>query len=140
MSCSQIQKATSCASLDLGTVSSQGPGVLERSTAMERDRAGQFWGKALGWPLVWDQEEETAIRSPDGTGPLITWSGPPLITKTGKNRMHLDIAPTSLVGQRAEVDRLVALGASRVDIGQGEVSWVVMTDPDDNEFCVLTAR
>ena len=103
-------------------------------------RAGQFWGKALGWPLVWDQEEETAIRSPDGTGPLITWSGPPLITKTGKNRMHLDIAPTSLVGQRAEVDRLVALGASRVDIGQGEVSWVVMTDPDDNEFCVLTAR
>ncbi|MDA2978694.1 MAG: VOC family protein [Actinomycetota bacterium] len=103
-------------------------------------RVGQFWSKALGWPLVWDQDEETAIRAPDGTGPLITWSGPPLIPKRGKNRMHLDIASTSLIDQQAEVDRLVALGASRIDIGQGEVSWVVMADPHDNEFCVLTPR
>lgn len=101
---------------------------------------GYFWSEALGWPLVWDQDEETAIRAPDGTGPLITWSGPPLITKIGKNRFHFDIAPSGDVDQRDEVDRLVAIGATRIDIGQGDVSWVVMADPDDNEFCVLNPR
>ncbi len=100
---------------------------------------GYFWSEALGWPLVWDQDEETAIRAPDGTGPFITW-GPPLAPKTGKNRLHLDIAPPEQVDQQSEVDRLVALGATRIDIGQGEVDWVVMADPDDNEFCVLTPR
>ena len=102
--------------------------------------SGYFWSAALGWPLVWDQDEETAIRAPDGTGPLITWSGPPLMPKIGKNRLHLDIAPPEHGDQRAEVDRLVSLGAARVDIGQGDVSWVVMADPDGNEFCVLTPR
>ena len=103
-------------------------------------RVGFFWSEALGWPLVWDQDEETAIRAPDLTGPLITWSGPPLIPKLGKNRLHLDIAPLDHGDQRAEVDRLVALGATRIDIGQGDVSWVVLADPDDNEFCVLSPR
>jgi predicted enzyme related to lactoylglutathione lyase len=103
-------------------------------------RVGYFWSEALGWPLVWDQDEETAIRAPDGTGPLITWSGPPLTPKIGKNRLHLDIAPPDHVDQRAEVDLLIALGATRVDIGQGDVGWVVMADPDDNEFCVLSPR
>jgi hypothetical protein len=99
---------------------------------------GYFWSEALGWPLVWDQNQETAIRAPDGTGPLITWGGPPIAPKIGKNRLHLDIAPPSRGDQRAEVDRLVTLGASRIDIGQGDVSWVVMADPDGNEFCVLS--
>lgn len=98
---------------------------------------GQFWSAALGWPLVWDQDEETAIRDPDGTGPLITWSGPPLRPKHGKNRSHLDLRPPASVGRDAEVDRLLALGAARVDIGQGDVPWVVLADPDGNEFCVL---
>ena len=101
---------------------------------------GYFWSEALGWPLVWDQGEETAIRAPDGTGPLITWGGPPLAPKLGKNRLHLDIAPPSHIDQQAAVERLLALGATRIDIGQGDVSWVVMADPDDNEFCVLTPR
>ena len=101
---------------------------------------GYFWSAALGWPLVWDQDEETAIRSPDGTGPVITWSGPPLMPKFGKNRLHLDIAPPDHGDQGAEVDRLVSLGATRIDIGQGDVSWVVMADPDGNEFCVLTPQ
>ncbi len=101
---------------------------------------GYFWSAALGWPLVWDQDEETAIRAPDGTGPLITWGGPPLAPKIGKNRLHLDIAPPDHVEQQAEVDRLVALGATRIDIGQGDVGWVVMADPDGNEFCVLSPR
>ncbi len=101
-------------------------------------RVGYFWSEVLGWPLVWDQNEETAIRRPDLTGPLITWSGPPLMPKLGKNRLHLDVAPIDHGGQETEVDRLVALGAARIDIGQGEVSWVVMADADDNEFCVLS--
>ncbi|MBB5785048.1 VOC family protein [Nonomuraea jabiensis] len=100
---------------------------------------GYFWSKALGWPLVWDQDQETAIRSPHG-GPKITWGGPPLEPKTGKYRLHFDLAPPADGDQQAEVERLIALGATRVDIGQGEVDWVVMADPDGHEFCVLTPR
>jgi predicted enzyme related to lactoylglutathione lyase len=100
---------------------------------------GYFWSQALGWPLVWDQHEETAIRSPHG-GPKITWGGPPLKPKTGKYRLHFDLAPPVGGDQHAEVDRLIALGATRIDIGQGVVSWVVMADPDGHEFCVLTPR
>jgi predicted enzyme related to lactoylglutathione lyase len=102
-------------------------------------QVGYFWSEALGWPLVWDQEQETAIRSPHG-GPKITWGGPPLLPKTGKSRLHFDVAPTVDGDQQAEVDRLVSLGATRSDIGQGEVDWVVMADPDGYEFCVLTPR
>jgi predicted enzyme related to lactoylglutathione lyase len=101
---------------------------------------GYFWSAALGWPSVWDQDEETAIRAPDGTGSIITWGGPPVAPKMGKNRLHLDIAPPAHGDQLAEVDRLVSLGARQVDIGQGEVDWVVMADPDGNEFCVLRPR
>lgn len=98
---------------------------------------GLFWSAALDWPLVWDSGEETAIQSPDGTGPKITWSGPPLLDKAGhKNRLHLDIAPVGAT-QADELTRLVGLGARRVDIGQGDVGWIVMADPDDNEFCLL---
>jgi predicted enzyme related to lactoylglutathione lyase len=102
-------------------------------------QVGYFWSEVLGWPLVWDQDQETAIRSPHG-GPKITWGGPPLRPKTGKNRLHFDIAPPVDGDQEAEVERLLSLGATRVDIGQGHVSWVVLADPDGNEFCVLTPR
>jgi predicted enzyme related to lactoylglutathione lyase len=101
--------------------------------------AGYFWSEALGWPLVWDQDQETAIRSPYG-GPKITWGGPPLTPKAGKYRLHFDLAPPVHGDQQAEADRLVSLGATRIDIGQGEVSWVVMADPDGHEFCVLPPR
>jgi hypothetical protein len=102
--------------------------------------AGYFWAEALGWPLVYDQDGETAIRASDGRGPFITFGPPSNAAKTSKNRLHLDIAPPRDGDQGAEVERLIALGASRVDIGQGDVSWVVMADPDGNEFCVLTPR
>jgi hypothetical protein len=72
-------------------------------------KVGCFWSDALGWPLVWDQDQETAIRSPHG-GPKITWGGPPLMPKTGKNRLHLDLAPPVHGDQQAEVERLVSLG------------------------------
>jgi predicted enzyme related to lactoylglutathione lyase len=117
-----------------------GCGRLGSITCEGTREVGYFWSAALGWPLVWDQDEETAIRAPDGTGPLITWGGGPLTPKIGKNRLHLDIAPYEDVDQRAEVDRLISLGATRIDIGQGDVDWVVMADPDGNEFCVLSPR
>ena len=98
---------------------------------------GYFWSEALGWPLVWDQDQETAIQSPGG-GTKIAWGGPPLMPRTGRNRLHFDIAPHG--DQQAEVERLVSLGGTRIDVGQGEVSSVVMADPDGHEFCVLTPR
>ena len=75
---------------------------------------GYFWSEALGWPLVWDQDEETAIRAPYG-GPKVTWGGPPFAPKHGKNRLHFDLAPPADGDQQAEVDRLVSLGATRID-------------------------
>jgi predicted enzyme related to lactoylglutathione lyase len=102
-------------------------------------QVGYFWSQALRWPLVWDQDQETAIRSPHG-GPKITWGGPPFTPKTSKSRLHFDLTPPADGDQHAEVDRLVSLGATRVDIGQGDVDWVVMADPDGHEFCVLTPR
>ncbi|KQY59256.1 bleomycin resistance protein [Aeromicrobium sp. Root495] len=100
---------------------------------------GYFWSAVLGWPLVWDQDEETAIQSSAG-GTKITWGGPPVEPKLAKNRFHLDVAPPAGADQQAEVARLESLGARRIDIGQGDVSWVVMADPDGNELCVLTPR
>ncbi len=99
-------------------------------------QVGYFWSKALGWPLVWDQDEETAIRSPDG-GPKITWGGPPVNPKVGENRLHFDLMPAGGSNVQAEVERLVELGATRRDIGRADVDRVVLTDPDGNEFCIL---
>jgi predicted enzyme related to lactoylglutathione lyase len=100
---------------------------------------GYFWSKALGWPLVWDQDQETAIRSPRG-GPKISWGGPPLMPKTSKDRLHFDLALEVQSDRQAEIDRLLSLGANRIDTGQSEVNRVVMADPDGNEFCVLTPQ
>jgi predicted enzyme related to lactoylglutathione lyase len=102
-------------------------------------RVGYFWGAALGWPLVWDQDGETAIRSPDGVGPFITW-GPPVPENRSRNRLHLHVAPIERGDLQTEVDRLISLGAREVDLGQGDIGWVVMADPDGNEFCVLPPR
>jgi hypothetical protein len=99
---------------------------------------GNFWSAALAWPLVWDQDEETAIRSPHG-GPKITWGGPPLMPKVGSNRLHLDLVPPDDGDQQAEVDRLLSLGATRVGSGRCDAG-TVLADPDGNEFCVLPRR
>src|SRR4051812_21029194 len=67
---------------------------------------GYFWSEALGWPLVWDQDQENAIRSPHG-GPMVTWGGPPLNPRTGRNRLHLDLALPAGGDREAEIERLV---------------------------------
>jgi len=105
---------------------------------------GYFWSAALGWPLVWDQDQETAIQSPRG-GPKITWGGPPLMPRIGIDRVRFDLAPAADDDQQAEVDRLLSLGATRIgttrnDTGRGEPGCVDLADPDGTEFCVLTPR
>ncbi len=97
---------------------------------------GYFWSQALGWPLVWDQDEETAIRSPRG-GPKVTWGGSPIRPKAGPNRLHLELAPSRGSHQQDEVARLVSLGATRLGIEHTATCSVVLADPDGNEFCVL---
>jgi predicted enzyme related to lactoylglutathione lyase len=99
---------------------------------------GYFWSAALGWPLVWDQDQETAIRSPRG-GPKISWGGPPLTPKTRMNRLRFDLAPLVHRDQQVEVDRLVSLGATRIEIGHGQIGSVAMADPDGHEFCLVTS-
>lgn len=99
---------------------------------------GCFWSEALGWPLVWDQGEETAIRAPDGTGPFITWGGGPDLPKVGRNRLYLEVAPHDGGDHRAEVDRLASLGAVRLGSGEDSVDAVLMSDPDGNELRVST--
>ena len=115
-----------------------GTGLIGALSCDGSRQVGYFWSAALGWPLVWDQDEETAIQSPQG-GSKVSWGGPPVRAKVAKNRMHLDIAPPSGGDQQAEVERLVSLGGTRIDIGQGDLDRVVMADPDGNEFCVLPA-
>ena len=100
---------------------------------------GYFWGEAIGWPVVYDQDGDVAIRAPDGRGPFITF-GPPGVARSGKNRLHLGLAPHADDDQATEVDRLIALGARRIDIGQGDVPWVMLADPNGNEFCVLSPQ
>jgi predicted enzyme related to lactoylglutathione lyase len=94
---------------------------------------GRWWAAALRWVVVNDDPDEFEIRPvPDQMpGLLFAQAQEP---KTFKNRLHLDFRPDD---RDAEVDRLLDLGATRLDIGQGEQSWVVLSDPEGNEFCVL---
>ncbi|MEV0460328.1 VOC family protein [Catellatospora methionotrophica] len=111
-----------------------GCGVLGALACDGTQAVGYFWSAALGWPLVWDQDEETAVQSPHG-GTKFTWGGPPVREKTGRNRLHFDL--TAPAGDReAEVERLLSLGATRRDGGQCEPGWTALADPDGNEFCL----
>ncbi|MDX6263892.1 MAG: hypothetical protein QOH84_5580 [Kribbellaceae bacterium] len=114
-------------------------GVIGALSSDGSQAVGYFWSEALGWPLVWDQDEETAIQSPSG-GSKISWGGPPVRPKTAKNRLHLDLAPPTGSDQETEVDRLISLGAKRSETNPEEDGSIAMTDPDGNEFCVLAPR
>ncbi|HEV2892098.1 MAG TPA: VOC family protein [Frankiaceae bacterium] len=98
-----------------------------------------FWESVLGWRRTFDDAVEVVLEPPagsreDGVVPDLLFLKTP-DAKAVKNRLHLDLRP---VDQAAEVARIEALGGTRVDVGQGEdVSWVVLADPDGNEFCVL---
>lgn len=97
---------------------------------------GTWWREALGWMVIDEGPEVFEIR-PEATQTPGLLFVPVLDAKTVKNRLHLDFRPEE---QDREVDRLLSLGASRIDVGQGEQSWVVLADPEGNEFCVLAPR
>ena len=109
--------------------------------AAEPKKIASFWEAALGWRRTFDEDDEVVIEPPKGSpeggvAPDILFLKVPE-GKAVKNRLHLDLRPKD---QAAEVARLEALGARRVDIGQGaDSTWVVLADPDGNEFCVLRA-
>jgi hypothetical protein len=98
---------------------------------------GRWWAEALDWVVVEDAKGEFEIRpAPDRLPGLLF--GETDEPKTTKNRLHLDFRP---VDQDAEVERMLALGATRVDVGQtGDEPWVVLADPEGNEFCILGPR
>jgi hypothetical protein len=98
-----------------------------------------FWVEAAGWSLVETTEWSASLRAPSGTGPFLELFRAP-DPKRVKNRLHLDVAPYRGDDHAAEVARLRALGATPADIGQGDVPWVVLADPQGNEVCVLTPR
>jgi len=97
---------------------------------------GRWWANALGWVVTFEADDEYEIRSAPDRLPGMVFV-PVRDSKVTKNRLHLDFRPDD---QTAEVDRLLALGAHRVDVGQGEQRWVVLADPEGNEFCVLAPR
>jgi predicted enzyme related to lactoylglutathione lyase len=99
----------------------------------------RWWAEALGWEVTAERPEEVVAEPPDGLGvPLIFV--PVADPKVGKNRVHLDLRSASADDQAARVARLTGLGARPADVGQGEVPWVVLADPEGNEFCVLDPR
>jgi len=116
------------------------PGPPGYDAATGRD-VFDAWHEFLGRIGVPESEwnSRSAAEDPEGAGPRLFFQRVPE-GKVVKNRVHLDLAPADHDDQSAEVERLIDLGARRVDIGQGDVSWVVMADPQGNEFCVLTPR
>ena len=104
--------------------------------AIDPESLAHWWAQALGWVFVGDDPDEYEIRaSPEQLPGLLFVAVPE--TKTIKNRLHQDFRPGD---QATEVERLIGLGARRVDVGQGDASWVVLQDPEGNEFCVLSSR
>ena len=112
-----------------------GTGYLGEVTCDGSRDVGLFWRDALGWPLVWDENEQTAVQSPLGGTKISwdSWGGPPVERKTGRNRQRFDLVTA---GPTSEAERLVSLGATRLsDLPDG----IELVDPDSNEFRLHTA-
>ncbi|MFZ0217810.1 MAG: VOC family protein, partial [Candidatus Dormiibacterota bacterium] len=109
--------------------------------AVDPSRLASFWEAVLGWRRTQIDDDEVVLEpaagSPEeGVAPDLLFLRVPE-AKAGKNRLHLDLRP---LDQPAEVARLEGLGARRADVGQGpDATWIVLADPEGNEFCVLRA-
>ena len=109
--------------------------------AHEPSAIADFWEAVLGWRRTYDEPDEVVLEPPegspeDGVVPDILFARVPE-RKTIKNRLHIDLRPDD---QAAEVERIEKLGGRRVSVGQGpDITWVVMADPEGNEFCILRA-
>ncbi|WP_406041961.1 VOC family protein [Micromonospora sp. NBC_00898] len=112
--------------------------VWESLTVDARDpsRLAHWWAEALGYQVITDKPDAVEIRRAPDVLPGIVFV-PVADNKVTKNRLHIDLRPAD---QEAEVERLVDMGARHVDVGQGDVEWAVLADPEGNEFCVLRER
>jgi catechol 2,3-dioxygenase-like lactoylglutathione lyase family enzyme len=111
----------------------------------------RWWANVLGWDIVYDSDDEVVVAPAhlvDSSREIpLAERGPGLVfvpvpeSKSVKNRLHIDLAPAPDDDQETEVRRLESLGARRVDVGQDDAAtWVVLSDPEGNEFCVLSPR
>ncbi len=123
------------------------PGMASRISELVIDcldpqRLADFWCEVLGFRVLGEEDGYLEIGPGEGFGglqPTLIFS-PTTEQKTTKLRLHIDINPTDR-DQDAELERLLALGARPVDIGQpGDASWHVLADPEGNEFCLLRHR
>ncbi len=112
--------------IEYGNTYLAGTGFLGELACDGTRDVGLFWSEALGWPLVWDENEETAVQSPSG-GTKVAWGGPPVAPLQQPPRQWFELATDGADDLAAETDRLVALGATHVSDG-------VLTDPDGREF------
>ena len=107
--------------------------------ARDPDALARFWAQVLEWDVGESRDGFAWLKPPAAAVPLIVFVPVPE-AKTVKNRLHIDVSPTDR-SRDEEVERVLALGATRADVGQGDdVSWVVLADPEGNEFCVLGSR
>ena len=113
----------------------------------------RWWASVLDWQIIYEADDEVVIVPRHVTEESLRstpWElvGPGLVfvtvpeDKSVKNRLHLDLAPQLDDDQTAMVESLIAMGAMRVDVGQdeGRSGWIVLADPEGNEFCVLSSR
>ena len=118
--------------IEPGNAFLSGCGFLGELACDGSREVGLFWAAALGWPLVWDENEETAVQSPLG-GTKIAWGGPPLMPRLGTSRQRLELVSDGDLA--TEVERLTASGATgAVRIAAGRVA---LADPDGNEFDLI---
>jgi hypothetical protein len=121
--------------IEAGNAYLAGCGFLGELACDGTREVGTFWSEALEWPLVWNQDQETAIQSAQG-GTKVAWGGPPVAPKVGRNRQRFELIAAE-EGLGAEIDRLVSLGATRLEAEQDGA--VELADPDGNEFLVKRA-
>ncbi|UPZ26793.1 VOC family protein [Streptomyces sp. LRE541] len=119
--------------------------VLVNIKAVDDSAVGRFWAEALGWRLTSQGSGATAAQPPgfdwlDPSTVCVDVIAVPERKSSTKNRVHLDLASTSEAHQAELVARLKALGATPAQVGQGDVPWTVLADPEGNEFCVLEPR
>jgi catechol 2,3-dioxygenase-like lactoylglutathione lyase family enzyme len=114
--------------------------VVSQLTVDARDplALARWWSEVLGWRVVEEDVDEIALQPPGDAATEWLFCRVPE-AKQGKNRLHVDLRPQDGSSQAAELDRLRALGAVPVDVGQGpDVTWHVLADPEGNEFCLLS--
>jgi predicted enzyme related to lactoylglutathione lyase len=111
--------------------------------AHDLPRLARFWSEVLDWKVLSERDREIVI-GPDAEAAVGICFMPAGDDKTVKNRVHLDLNPGGDIGtddRHAEIERILALGARHVDVGQsGKESWTVLADPEGNEFCVLRPK